>query len=57
MADDVENDDNWLYGENNDNVIKETEKESSPEREEPLEEAPISATLVRITKSVFQHNL
>lgn len=49
MADDVENDDNWLYGENNDNVIKETEKESSPEREEPLEEAPISATLVRIT--------
>lgn len=37
MADDVENDDNWLYGENNDNVLKESE-EKPPEEPEPPSE-------------------
>ncbi|KAK9870392.1 hypothetical protein WA026_007961 [Henosepilachna vigintioctopunctata] len=37
MADDAENDDNWLYGENNDNVLKEDERQTSPETE-PIQE-------------------
>lgn len=41
----MENDDNWLYGENNDNVLKETDKEPIPDRVKPSEETPSPVAL------------